>query len=704
MVNKDLQQQVKKLHEQIDDLRYRYHVLNDPEVTDAMYEGMMEELRKIEEQYPELITADSPTQRVAGEPLEKFEKVIHSVPQWSFNDAFNEKEMEDWQDRILNYLEKQLGHRPKDLEYCCELKIDGLHIVLTYENGVLKTAATRGDGKVGENVTNNIKTIHSVPLRLREKVSLIVEGEVWLGSKMLEKLNQERKKNNEPEFANPRNAAAGTIRQLDPKIVRQRKLSLTAYDISSAVIFNQTEKSHEKQQTFLTSSLVDEFTQADGFISTQAGELEYLTQLGFLTDKNWQVCKNLNEIFEFYKKIEKMRDKFEFWIDGMVIKVNQKKYQSALGFTGKAPRWAIAYKFPAEQGKTQIKDIFVQVGRTGALTPVAFMDPVQLAGTTVTHATLHNFDEIERLGVKIGDYVIVEKAGDIIPKIIRVLDKLRTGKERIFAEPKVCPICGSEVKRSLIGGKGNEKSVALFCTNKKCFAKKLENIRHFVSKNAFDVEGLGEKIVEQLMNEGLIKNVADLFTLVKGDIKDLEGFAEKSADNLIEAIDRAKTQPLNRFIYALGIRHVGEETAIRLAKHFGTLKKIQAANLEELQTVNDVGPRVAESIYNWFQDEGNKKLLEDLLYNGVIIKNIEKGMGNNKFEGKIFVLTGTLETMSRDEAEEKIRNLGGKISSSVSKNTNYTIVGKEPGIKYNKAKELGIKILSEKEFINLLNN
>ncbi len=693
MSNKDLQQQVKKLHLQIDDLRYRYHVLNDPEVTDAMYEEMMNELRKLEEKYPELVTADSPTQRVAGKVLDKFEKVVHSVPQWSFNDAFSEEEMLDWQDRILNYLEKQIGTRPKDLEYCCELKIDGLHMVLTYENGILKTAATRGDGKVGEDVTNNIKTINSVPLRLKESVSMVVEGEVWLGSAMLEKINASRAKLGEARFANPRNAAAGTIRQLDPAIVRERKLSLTAYDISK--IEERGMRNEER-------------------INTQKDELETLNKLGFLTDKHWKVCKNLGEIFAFYKKVEGMRNKFDFWIDGVVVKVNQKKYQDALGFTGKAPRWAIAYKFSAEQGKTKIKDIYVQVGRTGALTPVALMEPVKLAGTTVTHATLHNFDEIKRLGVKIGDYVIVEKAGDIIPKVVRVLDKLRDGSEKGVGEPRKCPICGSEVKRIEVGSgkkrdpspqggaQDDEMSAALFCNNKKCFAKELENIRHFVSKDAFDIDGLGEKIVEQLMNEGLIKNPADLFILTKGDLEPLERFAEKSAENLIEAIGKAKIQPLNRFIYGLGIRHVGEETAIRLAENFGTLKKIQEASLEELQAVDDVGPRVAESIYQWFQDKENQKLVNELRENGVTIKQENKKAKNQRFGGQTFVLTGTLGSMSRDEAEEKIRSLGGKISSSVSKNTSYVIVGAEPGSKFEKAKELGVKILDEEEFLKLL--
>ena len=671
-MSQELNKKIEKLRAQIDDLRYRYHVLNDPEVTDAMYEGLMDELRKIETAHPELITPDSPTQRVAGVPLEKFEKVVHQVPQWSFNDAFFEDDMSDWEERIMSYLEKRLGSRPSDLDYVCELKIDGLHMVLIYEKGLLKTAATRGDGKVGEDVTNNIKTIHSVPIRLKERIDLIAEGEVWLGLEMLKKINAERKKDNVALFANPRNAAAGTIRQLDPSVVRARKLSLTAYDISS-----------------------------DNAPATQAEELKRLRELGFLTATDWRVCKNLSEIFSFYKEVGKKRDSFPFWIDGIVVKVNQKKYQDALGFTGKAPRWAIAFKFPAEQGTTKVKEVYVQVGRTGALTPVALMEPVKLAGTTVTHATLHNFDEIKRLGVKVGDTVVVEKAGDVIPKIVRVLEKMRDGSEKNIPEPQKCPICHSLVERREIVDKKQGKSAALFCTNSKCYAKELESLIHFVSKDAFDIDGLGEAIVEQLMNEGIIKNAADIFVLTQGDLEPLDRFAEKSAENLILAIAKSKNTTLNRFVYALGIHHVGEETALRLAKHFGSLDKVISATLEELQQVNDVGPAVAESIYEWLREKENIKLVKSLLINGVKIKSLAT-TGQQRLTGLTFVLTGSLESMSRDVAKEKIRALGGDMSEAVSKKTSYVVVGAEPGSKYEKAKELGIKILDEKGFVELL--
>ena len=664
-----------RLRAQINDLRYRYHVLNDPEVTDAMYDGLTAELKKIEQMHPELVTPDSPTQRVAGKPLEKFEKVVHTVPQWSFNDAFDETDLHEWEERILKILEKELGQRPKDLDYVCELKIDGLHMVLTYEKGKLKTAATRGDGKVGEDVTQNIRTIHSVPLELMEAIDLVAEGEVWLSATMLQKINEERKKNDEPLFANPRNAAAGTIRQLDPRIVAERKLALTAYDIS-----------------MLTNLQTYRLTNHD--IDTQEKELIALKELGFKTDPNWKVCKTLDEIFSFHKEWKEKRTSQPFWIDGIVVKVNQKKYQDALGFTGKAPRWAIAFKFPAEQGTTKIKDIYVQVGRTGALTPVALMEPVALAGTTVTHATLHNFDEIKRLDVRIGDTVVVEKAGDIIPKVVRVLDKMRSGAEKKVREPKRCPICHSPVERREV--------VVLFCSNLRCFAQELGRLIHFVSKRAFDIDGLGEKIVEQLIQAGLIKNAADIFLLKYGDLEPLERFAEKSAQNLIDAINSAKNVTLARFIYALGIPQVGEETAVRLAHHFGTIEKILTASVEGLMELNDVGPRVAGAIREFFADKANQKLVYELLKNGVKIESPKLSAISHKLAGKTFVLTGTLSSLGRDEAKDKIRALGGEISESVSKKTSYVVAGENPGSKFAKAKNLGVAILNEKEFLQMI--
>ncbi len=733
----ELEKHVEKLRAQIDDLRFRYHVLNDPEVTDAMYDGLMDELRKIEHEHPTLITQDSPTQRVAGKPLDKFEKVIHQVTQWSFDDAFNEEDLKIWIERNFNYLEKETGQRPADLEYVCELKIDGLHMVLTYEKGELVAAATRGDGKVGENVTQNIRTILSVPLKLKNRhsshchsrdqsfdrfeksgnpirhsesakggeESLIVEGEVWLDRKMLEKINIEREKTGEALFANPRNAAAGTIRQLDSAVVAERKLSLTTYDISAGEI-----------------------------PPTQAQELTHLKDLGFKTDIHWKVCKDLKAILAFHDEWQKKKNSQPFWIDGVVIKVNQKKYQEALGFTGKSPRWAIAFKFPAEQGTTKIKDIYVQVGRTGALTPVALMEPVKLAGSTVTHATLHNFDEVDRLGVKIGDTVVVEKAGDIIPKVVRVLEKMRTGEEKNIKRPTKCPVCGGEVGSQSVNKKniveqqtvipatshstGLNKagistvilsetknplssSVALYCLNKNCYAQELENIIHFVGKKGFDIDHCGEKIVEQLVDEGLIKDAADLFTLTIGDLEPLERFAQKSAQNLVEAVEKSKHITLARFINALGIMHIGEETAEDLAQNFGTLEKLQKTIVEELLNMNGIGERTAQSIVEYFKNKKNIEFVDKLLKNGVVIKPVEKKKGG-KLIGQTFVLTGSLESMSRDEAKQKIKDLGGEMSESVSKKTSYVVVGAEPGSKYEKAKKMGVKILDENEFLNLI--
>lgn len=681
-----MKKRIKQLTSQINDLRHKYHVLNDPSVTDAMYQGLMDELRKIEAEHPELITSDSPTQRVAGAPLEKFEKIVHTIPQWSFDDAFDREDLKQWEERNLKILEKELGARPRDVSYVAELKIDGLHMVLTYENGLLKNAATRGDGKIGENVTANVRTIQSVPIRLTEPVSLVAEGEVWLGETMLKKINAERMKQNEQVFANPRNAAAGTIRQLDPKIVAERKLVLTAYDISGG-------ENH----------------------ASQADELLRLKKLGFKTDINWHVCKDVDDIMKQYALWSEKRTSQEFWIDGIVVKINEKKYQELLGFTGKSPRWAIALKFQAEQGTTKILDVYWQVGRTGVLTPVARMKPVKLAGTTVTHATLHNFDEIQRLGVRVGDTVVVEKAGDIIPKVIRVLEKMRSGNEIKIKRLKECPACGSMIERYEIeaGSGKREAGVALVCMNKQCYGQEIKKTIHFVSKQAFNIDGMGKKIVEQLVNEGLIRTVADIFSLTKSDVEPLERFAEKSAENLMDAIEKSKEVSLPRFLFALGIGHVGEETAIALAEYFsvkdgpsfgwGTVEKIAKARVEDLEDIDDIGPRVARSIVQWFQDEHSTQLIEELKKNGVkIMGSGKREKGNEKLSGKTFVLTGTLSTMTRDEAKQKIRALGGDVSGSVSKKTDYVVAGENHGSKVKKAGEFGVKIIEEADFIKII--
>ncbi|MEK7213390.1 MAG: NAD-dependent DNA ligase LigA [Patescibacteria group bacterium] len=667
MVNSELKNRVECLRSQIDDLRYRYHVLNDPAVTDAMYDGLMDELRKIEAEHPKFVTPESPTQRVAGKPLDKFEKIKHQVTQWSFDDAFSREDMKDWEDKILNYLEKQTGKRPTDISYLCELKIDGLHIVFTYAKGGLKIAATRGDGLVGENVTQNIKTIRSVPLRLKEDVSLIVEGEVWLSKKNLEMINKERAKEGEALFANPRNAAAGTIRQLDSQVVANRKLNTFIYDISNGEI-----------------------------PATQKEELERLEKLGFKVNPDRQLCHNLNEIAKFWEKWREKKESQDYWIDGIVIKVNERHYQNALGYTGKSPRWAIAWKFPAEQGTTVVEEVYVQVGRTGALTPVARLKPVHLAGTTVTHATLHNFDEIERLGLKTGDTVVVEKAGDIIPKVVTVLAKMRSGKEKAIKRPTKCPVCGSAVAT-----KAGE-SVALYCVNPNCYAQELNQIIHFVAKHSFDIDHLGKKIVEHLLDEGLIKDAADLFTLTVGDLEPLERFAEKSAGNLVTAIEGAKEVTLARFINALGIKQVGEETAEDLAEHYKTLDKIRQATEDDLSKIYGVGEKVAKSVVEYFSDKKNQEFVDKLLDNGVKITNQKSKTTNQKLSGQTFVLTGALNAMSRDEVKVKLKSLGAEVSESVSKKITAVIAGEEPGSKYQKAQKLGVKIMDEAELLKLL--
>jgi len=668
---KDIKDRTERLRKQIDDLRYRYHVHNDPEVTDHMYNGLMDELVKLEQLYPKYITQDSPTQRVAGKPLEKFEKVPHAVRQWSFADAFSREDLENWEERNIKILEKKLGKRPNDVEYSCELKIDGLHLVLTYVNGILETAATRGDGVVGENVTQNVKTIQTVPLSLTKPVNMVVEGEVWLAKTMLKKINTERQKNAQTLFANPRNAAAGTMRQLNPKIVAKRKLSFTAYDISRGDI-----------------------------PESQSKELDLLKDLGFFGDDHWKVLRSIDDIMVFHSRWEKKKDSLPFMIDGLVIKVNQKAYQDALGYTGKAPRWAIALKFPAEQGTTVITDIEVQIGRTGKLTPVAIMEPVRLAGTTVTHATLHNFDEIKRLDVRIGDTVVVEKAGDIIPKVIRVLTKMRTGKEKKYTEPTKDPY-GFPVKRRVIAGSGGKKSADLYTTNKKSRGMKLQQIRHFVSKKAMNIDGLGTKIVEQLMDEGLLVSAADLYILTKEELVGLERFAEKKADNLLASVHASKKVTLSRFIFALGIPHVGEETAIRLAGVFGSLKALQHATLEDLEAVQDVGPQVAASIISYFSQEEHQTLLQRLLACDIVVSHKKIHSSSGALFGKTCVLTGSLQDVTRDEAKDIIRGAGGVVASSVSKKTDYVIAGEKAGSKLSKAKQLGVTILTEQEFLGI---
>ncbi len=732
---KEIKSRIDKLCREIDKYRYEYHVLDQPEVSDEIYDSLMRELRSLEKKYPEFKSPDSPSQRIGGEPLEKFEKVRHKHRQWSLDDAFSFDEVKKWEEKILRMIGKSLALKApigalsaKKMNYCAELKIDGLKIILTYKEGVLVQAATRGDGVIGENVTEQVKTIQSIPLRLKHPVDITVVGEAWMKKSDLEKINKEREYENLPTFANSRNAAAGSIRQLDPKITAKRKLDSYIYDIEE--IKFPISKSQFPKKSQIPNPKSPE---------TQIEELKLLEQLGFKVNKNYKLCRNLDDVQKLYEYWEDKRNKQEYGIDGIVIKINNNNLQKELGYTGKSPRWAIAYKFIPEKVTTVVEDIKVQVGRTGALTPVAHLRPVQVAGSTVSRATLHNEDEIKRLDVRIGDTVVIHKAGDVIPEIVEVLKNLRTGKEKKFHMPTRCPICGGPVKKEIIKvskiryfpsssgtlgiPQGRTFSAAHYCQNKKCFAIEKENIIHFVSRKGFDIEGMGEKIVEQLMNEGLISNVADIFELKTGDLEPLERFAEKSADNLVKAIEKSKRIEFPKFLYALGIRYVGEETAVLIAKAIGTEfpiskskfpKKFQIRNLDDIikyfpkisqedwAKIKGIGEKSAESLYEWFNNDENLKLLEKMRDFGVQVKIPRLQITNYKLQGQSFVLTGELESMTRDEAKEKIRALGGDVSSSVSKNTNYVVVGKNPGSKYDKAKVLKVKTLNEREFLGLI--
>lgn len=654
---------INKLKAEINDHRYLYHVLDRQEISDGALDSLKKELTELENEFPQLITPNSPTQRVGGKPLNKFVKVKHSRPMLSLVDAFSRQDMEDWLVRLTKFSSARS-------EFFVETKMDGLAVSLIYKNGIFFSAATRGNGLMGEDVTHNIKTIELIPLELKvigKKLPPIVEvrGEVYMSKPVFAKLNKIQTQKNEKLFANPRNAAAGSIRQLDPKLAAKRNLSFMAYDL----VTDLGQTTHQEIHILLK-------------------------KLGFRSGDYLQVCKSLDQVFKFFSKLAKQRNKLLYWIDGIVVLVNDIKTLQSLGVTGKAPRGIIALKFPAEQVTTKVKDIIVQVGRTGTLTPVAVLKPVQVAGSTVSRATLHNADEIKRLNLKVGDTVIIQKAGDIIPEVVKVLPKLRNGSEKRWSLSRRCPICGSEVRQP-------SGEVNYYCTNKNCFAIQKEKIYHFVSKAAFDIEGLGPKIVDQLIEEGLIKDAADIFELKAGDLTPLERFADRAASNLETAIDSAKEISLARFIYALGIRHAGEQTAIALAQNFGSLEKIMESSKEELERINDIGEVVAQSIYNYFNNTKIQKFIQRLKQRGVEVgEETVKKIG--KLVGKTLVLTGGLDNLTREQAKELIRGASGKVSSSVSKETDYVVAGDEPGSKYEKAKKLGIKIISAKQFLDLV--
>jgi len=654
MTKKEAEKRIQKLKKVIKYHRYLYHVLDKQEISDSALDSLKKELFDLEQEFSDLVTSDSPTQRIGGKPLSKFKKVNHLYPMFSFNDAFSEDDMTDWLERISKLLTEK---ERRELDFYCELKIDGLAIELVYKKGMLTIGSTRGDGKIGEDITQNLKTIEAIPL---DGSDAIVRGEVFISKKVFERFKK--------EYTNPRNLAAGSVRQLDSRITASRKLDSFIYDI-----IDDTE-THEKKHKKLKS-------------------------LGFKTNPHNKYCNNLQDVFNFYKHVSKIRNNLPYEIDGIVIIVNSSKLFNKLGVVGKAPRGAIAYKFPAMQATTIIEDIVVQVGRTGVLTPVAHLKPVWVGGATISRATLHNEDEIKRLKVKIGDTVVVERAGDVIPDIVKVLLDLRSGEEREFKMPKHCPVCGGNVIKS--------EGVISRCSNKKCFAQRKEFFNHFVSKQAFNIEGLGPKIIDQLIERGLISDPADLFNLKLEELISLNRFATKSANNFIKAVSDKKEILLPHFIYALSIRNVGEETALDLVKHFGSLEKIRKASLSDLEDIQDIGPVVAKSIYDWFEEKKNLNYLDKLRKAGIRICRgrvvpPKKGAETAPLQGKTFVLTGGLESMTRDEVKQKIRDLGGDISVSVSKEVDYVIAGSDPGSKYDKALRLGVKILTEKQFLKLI--
>lgn len=661
-------QEIEKLREEIRRHEELYYVLDNPEISDAEYDVLLENLKKLEQQYPDQISPDSPTQRVGGRPAEGFPEVVHRRPMLSLDNSYNIEELRAFDQRCKRLAEGRA------FEYVAELKIDGLSIALHYENQLLVRGVTRGDGRIGEDVTQNARTIRSIPLKLRPKGKSIgagveVRGEVFIPRKVFERINAEREENDEPRFANPRNAAAGTIRQLDPKIVAGRKLEMFAYDLIAG-----------ERKPF----------------ATHWEALDWLESAGLRVNPERVLCTSIEEVIEFADKMEAQRDDLDYEIDGLVVKVNSTALQDEFGSTNKAPRWAIAYKYAARQATTKVNDINVQVGRTGALTPVAILEPVLLAGTTVSRATLHNPDEVKRLGIRIGDWVLIEKGGDVIPKVLKVIESKRTGEEKAFRMPRKCPVCGGEISRP-------EGEVVSRCVAADCPAQLEGRLLHFASRRAMRIEGLGESLVHQFVESGKVRDAGDLYSLTLEDIASLERMATKSASNLLAQIEASKQRDLSNLIYALGLRHVGDRTATTLARQFGSLEALGKATVEELDDVPEIGLTVAQSVRDWFDDKGNIKLCKRLAAAGVRTK-MQKASGrtDEKFAGKQFVLTGTLAAFTRDEARAAIESRGGRVTSSVSKKTDYVVAGEEAGSKLDKATALGVKVVDEEAFQKIL--
>ena len=666
---KGVEQEMEALREKIRYHEHLYYVLDDPEISDTGFDKLIEQLQQLEAEHPTLITPDSPTQRVGGKPREGFVKVRHSSPMLSLDNTYNEAELRSWERRV-----HELTGR-KDVDYVCELKLDGMSLSLGYDHGQLVRGITRGDGSVGEDVTLNVRTVRSVPLSIpKEKlkkagipVDFEVRGELLMPLAAFKKMNEERETKGLSLFANPRNATAGTVRQLDSKVTAERRLDYFAY----ALLQN-----------------------GRTYFDRHSKTLDALNAAGLKVNPRRKLVHNMEEVWDFIGQWEAKRDSLPYEIDGIVVKVDRVALQDELGFTGKAPRWAIAYKYAARSGITKLEDIRVQVGRTGKLTPVAELAPVSIGGTTVRNATLHNLDEIERLGVKIGDWVQVERGGDVIPKVAKVMaDKEHPRGHKTFHMPEVCPVCGTKVVRT-------EGEVDYRCVNANCPAKLRETILHFASRGVMNIDGMGEALVNQLTERGLLKDVADIYKLKKRDLLSLERFADKSAQNIVDEIENSKKLPLERVIYGLGMRFVGERTAQFLAEHFGSMEALERASQEQLQDVNEVGPRIAASIVEFFNLPANRKLVERLRAAGLTLSGQKKERGT-KLAGKTFVLTGTLAKYTRDEAKKRIEDAGGKVTGSVSKKTDYVVAGTDAGSKLDKANQLGVKVIDEAELEKL---
>lgn len=658
------EERIASLRETLNRYGYEYYVLDSPSVPDSEYDRKMRELIELETAYPDMITADSPTQRVGAEPLEGFEKVEHTVPMLSLGNAFNAEEIRDFDRRVREGIGQQV-------EYVCELKIDGLAVNLTYEDGQFRQGSTRGDGTVGEDITSNLRTIRSVPLSIKEQGLIEVRGEAFMPHRSFLALNEAKMQHEEEPFANPRNAAAGSLRQLDPKIAAKRNLDVFLYGVG----------------------------QWEGKEMTRHSErLEYITSLGLKVNPEWKKCKTIEEVIEYIEKWSEKRPDLNYEIDGIVIKVDQLDQQEELGYTAKSPRWAVAYKFPAEEVVTTLRDIELSIGRTGVVTPTAILDPVKVAGSTVQRASLHNADIIRELDVRIGDTVVIKKAGDIIPKVVRVIEEERTGDEKPFEMPTHCPACDSELVHL-------EEEVALRCINPNCPAQLKEALIHFVSRDAMNIDGLGEKVIEQLFREQLIETMADLYRLKREELIELERMGEKSVQNLLSAIEQSKENSLEKLIFGLGIRFIGSKAAKTLAAHFETMDALQQADFDTLVAIDEIGEKMADSVEKYFEEDKVISLLEEfkqldlnMQYRGPRQQDIET---DSVFSGKTVVLTGKLYEMTRKEAKTLIESLGGKVTGSVSKNTDMVIAGEDAGSKYEKAQELGVEIWDETQLIEV---